>query len=228
MTNEELAAKAAQGDMECIHKLYFAVVPLLYKLISRFFPLCREKAYIEPEDLLQCGYFAFLDAVRSFAPEKGFRFVSYLAYPVQNICRSELGLRGKKQVKTISLETPLSTMADDGSLTLEDIIEDPDADTYSYCELNIMRLVVREEIDRLPSREKCVIYGYFYENKNIEELATWLGWDAGVVRSVKYSAYNMLRGSENMQALRKTYQFYDNLTPECMIISFGDSGLEII
>ena len=74
MTNEELAAIAAQGERESLYKLYFAVAPLLYKLISRFFPLCREKAYIEPEDLLQCGYFAFLEAVRSFAPEKGFVF----------------------------------------------------------------------------------------------------------------------------------------------------------
>ncbi len=228
MTNEELAAIAAQGDRESLYKLYFAVAPLLYKLISRFFPLCREKAYTEPEDLLQCGYFAFLEAVRSFAPEKGFSFISYLRYPVQNICYSELGLRGKKQVKTISLETPLTTMTDSGSLTLEDIIEDPDADTYNYCELNAMQLVVREEIDKLPSREKCVIYGSFYENKTVKELASWLGWDAGVVRSVKYSAYSMLRGSENMQALRKAYQFHDNLTPECMIVSFGDSGLEIL
>ncbi|WP_276620414.1 RNA polymerase sigma factor [Syntrophomonas wolfei] len=224
MTNEELAIMAAQGDRESLHKLYFAVVPLLYKLISRYFPLCRDKL-AEPEDLLQCGYFAVLEAIKGFSPESGFLFNSYLSFPVQNICRRELGFIGRKQVETISLETPID---DEESLTLEDAIEDPDADTYNYCELNIMRLIVREEIDKLPPREQCVIYGVFFENKTTQELAQELGWDTRFVKSVKFAAYNMLQSSEAMQALKKAYQFHDNLTPECMIVSFGDSGLEIL
>lgn len=225
MTNEELAMLAAQGDMESLHKLYFAVVPLLYKLISRYFPLCKKSSMVAPEDLLQCGYFAVLEAIKGFLPKSGFLFNSYLSFPVKNVCYRELGLSGRKQVETISLETPI---ADEGSFTLEDIIEDPDADTYSYCELNILQLIVREEIDKLLPHEKCFIYGTFYENKTTQELAQELGWDTRFVRSVKHEAYNQLRRSDTMQALKKAYQFHDNLTPECMIVAFEGSGLEIL
>lgn len=224
MTNEELATMAAQGDTESLHKLYFAVAPLLYKLIKRYFPLCKYKL-AAPEDLLQCGYFIVLEAVKSFTAGSGFLFNSYLRYPTQNVCLRELGFKGKRQIETISLDTPVM---DDEVLTLGDTIEDPNEDTYSYCELNDMRLIVRKEIDRLPSREKCLIYGTFYERKTTQELARELGWDIRLTKSVKYAAYNILRRSGNMQALRKVYQFHDNLTPECMIVSFGDSGLELL
>lgn len=39
-----------------------------------------------------------------------------------------------------------------------------------------MRIIVREKIDKLPAQEQCVVYGAFYENKTIEDIARELGW----------------------------------------------------
>lgn len=221
---------AAQGDTESLHKLYFAVAPLMYKITSRFFPFCHNRG-IEPEDLLQCRYFALLRAVKDYSPEKEFRFTSYLNFHVGHVCLRELGFRGKRQIETISLETPVS---DDESIVLGDTIEDPDADTYSYCELNEIRLIVRAEIDKLPPKEQLFIYGVFYKGKTLPQVAHEMGWSYRLARNVKFAAYHQLRRSEGMQELRRAYQwdglhnFSEFLNPESMILHFGNSGLELI
>ena len=228
MTNEELAIMAAQGDIESLHKLYFAVAPLLYKLISQYFPLCKSNL-AEPEDLLQCGYFAVLEAVKYFSPDKGLKFTSYLGFCVQNACNTELGYRGKKQIKTISLETPVT---DDEMLTLEDIIKDPNADIYEYYELSNLQLIVRSEIDKLFSRRgKIVIYYRFYENKTYGEIDEIMGWRRKRAWYIRCAMFERLRNSEAMQELRKAYfspkvnQFSN---PEETIASLEDIGLEIL
>jgi RNA polymerase sigma factor, sigma-70 family len=228
MTNEELTFAAAQGDIESLNKLYFAVAPLLYKLIKRYFPFCNQRT--TPEDLLQCGYFAVVNAVKYYSPDKGCLFSSYLGFFVKQVCYDELGFR-KKQVNTISLETPISD-AGEGDLTLGDTIFDPNADTCEYNELNDMRLIVRKEIERLPSRERCVIYGIFYDNKTMDILAQELGREYGGVISSRDAAFNSLRRSKGIRELRKAYNWNNKhpsyLYPEKIIDIWGDSGLEPI
>jgi len=225
-TNEELAIKAAHGDNESLNKLYFAVTPLVNKLIKPY--LKHSNKHVSPEDLLQSGYFAVLKAVNYYAPEKGLKFNSYLENCVKSICHEELSFR-KKQVETVSLETPISD--DEGSVTLEAVIEDPEADTYRFCELNDMRIIVRREIERLPSIEQYVIYSCFYEDKTLEKIATEFRWDYKYAKKVRRLAYKHLRQSEALQELRKVYTWggkgirkeymefmeFDNL--------FNDSGL---
>lgn len=91
-----------------------------------------------------------------------------------------------------------------------------------------MRIIVRAEIEELPPKEQIFIYYRFYEQKNLNEIKKITGWRRGLVWSVRCEAYDLLRKSEAMQALRKVYQFHDNSSPESMIVSFGDSGLEIL
>lgn len=224
-TNEELAVMAAQGDTESLNKLYFAVAPLLYKLIRPYLTYCNKM--VEPEDLYQSGYFAVLEAIKYFSPDRGLKFTSYLGYCVKSTCYEELGFI-KKQLKTISLDT---SVADDESLTIGDMIEDTTVDTYNFCELNDMRIIVRREVERLPSMEQCVIYSIFYEDKTLEEIAAEFRWNYKYTKKVRRLAYKHLRQSEALQELRKVYAWggkdipkeymefmeFDNL--------FNDSGL---
>lgn len=225
-TNEELAIKAAHGDNESLNKLYFAVTPLVNKLIKPY--LKHSNKHVSPEDLLQSGYFAVLKAVNYYAPEKGLKFNSYLENCVKSICHEELSFR-KKQVETVSLETPISD--DEGSFTLEDVVEDTEADTYRFCELNDMRIIIRREVERLPSTEQCVIYSIFYEDKTLEKIAAEFRWDYKYAKKVRRLAYKHLRQSEDMQELRKVYTWGRKGNPkEYMDLMefdnlFNDSGL---
>lgn len=225
-TNEELAIKAAHGDNESLNKLYFAVAPLVHKFIRPYLTYCNKQ--VAPEDLYQSGYFAVIKAVKYFSPDKGFKFNSYLENCVKVVCHEELGFR-KKQVETVSLETPMPD--NEGGLTLEDTVEDPEADAFKFCELNDMRIIVRREIERLPSKEQCVIYAIFYENKTMEETASELGWDIQNTSKIRHLAYKHLRQSEAMQELRKAYTWREKDGPEEYMEFmeadnlFNDSGL---
>jgi RNA polymerase sporulation-specific sigma factor len=236
VTNEELALLAANGDIESLHKLYFAVAPLIYKLTSRYFKYCNNnRKGVRPEDLEQCGYLAYLNALKQYKPEKELKFTSYLGFCVAGECRRELGIAfptgGKavnREVGTISLQAPISDTEE--NFTLEDIISDPAADTYNYCELNDMRIIVRREIERLPSREQYMVYSIFYEDKTLEDIAAERRWDYKYAKKVRQSAYKHLRQSENMQSLRKAYAWGEKAPQEymeCMEFDnlFNDSGL---
>ncbi|MEA1962245.1 MAG: sigma-70 family RNA polymerase sigma factor [Bacillota bacterium] len=240
MTNEELAIMAAQGDTESLHKLYFAVAPLIYKITSRYFKYCKNnRKGLRPEDLVQCGYFAYLEALKQYSPEKELKFTSYLNFCVAGECWKELGIYFKtggkvlnREVKTISLEAPISN--NDENFALQDIISDPDADVYDYCELNEMRIIVRREIERLPSKEQQLIYAVFYENKTKEEIGMEFGWDYDFTRKIRHHAYRCLRRSKVMQELRRAYAWRSKDTfPEYLNLAdfddlFNDSGLKPI
>jgi len=229
-TNEELATLAAQGDTESLHKLYFAVAPLIYKITSRYFKFCEtSRNGVRLEDLTQCGYFAYLDALKYYSPEKGFLFNTYLSYCVRKVCLEELGFRGKKQVETVSLDAPIFN--ENEELTLGDTIPDPNANTAEYAELNDMQILVRREIDRLPIRNQIVIYGVFYENKTLEQIAEERGWERGIAHMLKHSSYKQLRRSEVMWQLAKAYtgvwtrDSIEHLDEEGIAAMFEENGL---
>ena len=137
-------------------------------------------------------------------------------------------LSGKKQVETISIETPV---AGDETLTIGDTIEDPNADTYNYCELNIMQIIVRTEIDKLPPKERIYTYYRYYEKKTISEVGKIMGWGRGETWNIRCSVFNILRKSEVIQEVGQVYEFRhakEYLSPESIILAFEDSELELI
>ena len=50
----------------------------------------------------QEGYFAFLDAVQAYSPASGYRFTTYLHYPLQNRINALLGVRTVRTIKAVS------------------------------------------------------------------------------------------------------------------------------
>ncbi len=184
MTNEDLALMAAGGDEESMRALYIAVAPLVLNLTSKYFPLCTGRI-TDPEDLIQCGYFAVWEATRAFNPARGCRFTTTLHYHVQSVCWEQLGFR-RKQLKTVSLSAPIG---DDEDLTIEDTIEDPKASIYEYVELNEMQKVLREAVNDLPALRKYIIYRYYFGEATIEQIATELGRSKTTVSSMLKKAY---------------------------------------
>lgn len=86
ITLEELATAARNGNIE--------VMPLLWEKTERLIKMLILKAvnkrvlpnYIDESDVLQCGYFALLAAVKAFK-NNGLKFTSYLNYSVKERCK---------------------------------------------------------------------------------------------------------------------------------------------
>ena len=73
MTNEELAVLIQQGHTELYTELWERVSRLINMMIGKYAERRILPPDIEKEDLLQCGYFAMLAAVKS-KQQKSFQY----------------------------------------------------------------------------------------------------------------------------------------------------------
>ena len=133
MTNEELAVQAQAGDKGAILQLWNQTRGIIFMILARYYnrnPERFTRCGVTMDDLEQEGFFAVLEAVEAFNPAKGWKFTTWLNYPLQNHVNAVLGTRNG-QAKHIplnecsSLDEPISQESDD--MTLGDSVEDQTA-----------------------------------------------------------------------------------------------------
>lgn len=133
-SNEELALQAQQGDSAATETLWEAVKKLCYKIATDFFnhytASCTASG-VTLDDLQQESFFAMLNAAKAFDPDKGYKFTTYLHYPLQNCFKALAGIRSGTAPRPLngadSLDKPLDDSDESGS-TRGDLIPDPAAE----------------------------------------------------------------------------------------------------
>ncbi|MCH4238894.1 MAG: sigma-70 family RNA polymerase sigma factor [Oscillospiraceae bacterium] len=133
-SNEELALQVQQGDSAATETLWEAVKKLCYKIAADFFnhytTSCTASG-ITLDDLQQESFFAMLNAANAFDPDKGYKFTTYLHYPLQNCFKALAGVRSGTAPRPLngadSLDKPLDDSDESGS-TRGDLIPDPAAE----------------------------------------------------------------------------------------------------
>lgn len=101
-SNEELAILAQQGDKRALYRLWQQIETLVCMICGRVYQYRKDRADragVAEEDMRQEGYFAFLDAVQAYSPASGYRFTTYLHYPLQNRINALLGVRTVRTIK---------------------------------------------------------------------------------------------------------------------------------
>ena len=88
-TNEEWAGKAKEGERGAVPALWEGVCRFIEWQAKKYaaHPLCRPTA----EDLTQAGFFAMLDAVKIFEPERSAKFLTVLSYTLKKRFNEENG-----------------------------------------------------------------------------------------------------------------------------------------
>jgi len=163
MTNEELAERAQNGDNIALIDLWEQSQRLIYMLLYRFCTshsaALEERGYTA-EDVKQEGYFIFLRTVRAY--DGRFAFSSYLNHTILNYFFGAGGLWRKKDalISASSLDAPFDS-SDEESMTLADILSDPD-DLIEESTEKIYRdkllADIRGAIEALEDSEKLVIF----------------------------------------------------------------------
>ena len=97
LTDEELAALAANGDDVSMASLIAAVMPIAKAKASK-----HSGPRISDEDLTQEGMLGFLDAVKSFNPEKGVPFRAYAETCINNRILSAIRFHNNKNNLALS------------------------------------------------------------------------------------------------------------------------------
>lgn len=107
-TNEELAVQAQAGDKGAISQLWNQTRGIIFMILARYYnrnPERFTRCGVTMDDLEQEGFFAVLEAVEAFNSAKGWKFTSWLNYPLQNHVNAILGTRNgqAKHLKTFFL-----------------------------------------------------------------------------------------------------------------------------
>lgn len=145
LTEEELAVLAANGDDESMALLIAAVTPIAKAKASQY-----AGPRISDEDLSQEGMLGFLDAVRTFRPEKGVPFKAYAVTCINNRIISAFRVHNNKN--NIALSNAVSI--EEGSYESAGVSSDPAAIVSGILDSEHIYSIIETELSDL---EKQVI-----------------------------------------------------------------------
>jgi RNA polymerase sigma factor (sigma-70 family) len=178
MRVNSLAVKA-KTDRSLILELFELVEPWIKAICRRYCKSATATRIFEFDDLCQSAFIGFLKAIDAYDPDRG-AFSTILAWNVRHTCRSEIGLRGKRDPlhDALSLNKPLSETED--SLDHIDMLEDPGAenlfeevtDTIYNSQL---RSILDECMAEIPWEHADILRTRFYDGVKYKDLALKLG-----------------------------------------------------
>ena len=71
---EELAARIKAGEKSLLPMLWGECRGTVIIMAAKYRSIIEQNAFVDMEDFIQCGYFAMLEAVEAYNPEKGYKF----------------------------------------------------------------------------------------------------------------------------------------------------------
>lgn len=219
MTNELLAEYIQQGgNDELIPILWDKVQKLMYMKSDRLYRLHKEscdRRGVEVWDIRQASYSAFLEAVKAYKADSGYKFTSFLDYPFKNAVNDLLGLRTSRTTNeplnnSTSLDKPIDESSEGDVITLLDTIaDDTSIDFIDNMESAAIGETVRAVVDTLPEPYKCVIIAFFFESITLSDIGKRLEISAERARQLKYKALELLRKNKIMRLLYRDMQQHD-------------------
>ena len=199
-----MALMVQAGHMEYLTPLWEAVERLCMKLMRGYAKRLALPIWIDAEDITQCAYFGFLDAVKAYDPNKGFAFTTYLGFHLRNAAARESGLSLRKGV--YSEVSGDAYVDEDESITLFDTIADESASAADEAaELSDVQERIFASMLRLTETQRHIIKLRFWHGVSLGEIAA--AWD--VERSNIAAQYNAaLRRLRSAPELRRLYEDY--------------------
>ena len=212
-TNEELAMLVKSGDNEAAAQLWEQTRRLLYGLFYKRYNEHRERtaaAGITQEDLQQEAYFALLEAVQAFSPEKGYRLTTYFGFLVMTRFASLVGLRTPAQRKrpldnAESMDEALPGAED---ITRGEVIPDPSAlqmlrgvedDLYTAQLHSALEVCLAS----MEAGHAAMLRARYYKQLTAVQIAAATGYELATVRQLEQRAMRAARHPQNMRRLRQ-------------------------
>ena len=194
MQGTNALALKAKNDPEALLQLWQGFSRLAYKIASRYQKVAEANIAVDMDDLRQCAFLGFYEAVQGFDHLRG-DFLTMLSYGVRKACREALGLRGRKREEhysTVSMETPISE-----DLAIADTLEDESASTpFEQAE---MRQDIEKALHRLAYDMRTIIRMHDMEGLSLNETARKLGYTKDLVIKRRRGAFRRLRANSTIR-----------------------------
>lgn len=234
MSNEELAELIQKGEPEHI--------PLLWTQVEKFVSM-KARQYerhlinsaADIDDLKQSGFFAMLEAIRYFDPNKGIKFCTYLSNTLKNAFAEVAGIRGSKRdmaLYSFSLDVPVSVDSEheDGG-NLIDFIEDKQAqapfrNVIEQDYLSNVNVALLKALEYLSARARHLIILMYFNGLSLCEAADLVGYTSRqAAENVHYNALRKIRCSSTARELRFLLNGLDEFDLESEAIN--GTGLQL-
>lgn len=210
MTNEEWVAEIKAGRAgygELWEQVRNLVQMKAYQYRTLHAGLC-ERAGVEEDDLIQCGFMALRDAVEAFPPESGCKLTTYLRYPLLTHFRAACGIRSSKQdpvLQAARLDKPVNGEPD--AATLGEMTEDStSAAELEDVEEQVFRRQLHEAmekaLDTLEPVQRDTIRRRYYAGDTLAGIAAEIGTTPERVRQMESRGLRALRRSSCVKLLR--------------------------
>lgn len=194
----DLALKAKTNPDALLH-LWQGISRFAYKIAMRYQQIAALNGAVDADDLEQCAFLGFYEAVQSFDPLQG-SFLTLLSYGVRSACRRALGLDGrerKEHYNTTSLDAPIPGTDD---LTLADTIPDVTAgDSFLQAE---MHSDIEKALHHLPDDMAAVISLHDLQGLSIYQTAKALQKPPQIVRNLRKNAFRKIRARRSLAQYR--------------------------
>lgn len=218
-SNEEIAAKAKQGDTNAVLELWENLESFIDMKVSQFMQYIHDAA-IDRDDLKQVSYFAMLRAIDYYDPQGKYRFITFFSKTLLKEFNITAGFTRQQHV-ILSLDAEIPGGQNDDSLTLWETLEYEGAQLPMYrvlaydWQLAALRCIL-EALELLSANEQLFIWGMYFEGLTQEE--------AGAVAGYSFRQASSAAHARIMQRLRhcsKTGELRELL--DCCD-TYGDGG----
>lgn len=155
-----------------------------------------ESTGIGIEDLISIGTIGLIKAVNTFCPSKNIKLATYASRCIEN--EILMFLRKASQHKNeISIDEPLNIDWDGNELLLSDILGTDDDTVNSNIEIEAEKSILREAVEKLPEREKCIMQMRFGlingKEKTQKEVADIIGISQSYISRLEKRIIKKLR-----------------------------------
>ena len=149
---EEQAAFAAMraGDAAARETLICHNLRLVAHIVKKYYTVSGGQ-----DDFISIGTIGLIKAVDTYDCSRAIRFASYASRCIENELRMQLR-RTRREAGTVSLQEPLETGSDGGTLTLADVLPDLAA-MEETCEQHDTAALLRRLLAALPERERQIL-----------------------------------------------------------------------
>ncbi|MFZ3130168.1 MAG: sigma-70 family RNA polymerase sigma factor [Desulfosporosinus sp.] len=195
MSNEELVLLIQQGGKEHTAQLWFQVERFIFMKAGQYERHLSGCA-ADAEDLRQSGYFAMMEAVKYYRPEKGYKFITYLDLTLRKAFRQVAGIRSSRRDAThsaVSLDAPISSNEDAGPLSdlvTDDAAQAPFIQAEQRDFITYVRQLISYSMERLSDREQQLLRLVYLRGQTLTEAAELAGYSSA--KTASNACYNVL------------------------------------
>ena len=205
MEKEELALRYQQGQTEVIGALWDAVEKFVRSRAWQFAEALPPERGLTLDDLVQIGFIAVTEAAKTYSPDGGANYLTWLSYQLKADFMRAAGYHVRhpdplNDSHTAHLDTPLDT-DDAESDTLGDTIPDArvdvDAAVVDVVYQEQLHAALNDALNELPVVERDVLERKYFRSEGREQIAVSLGLPnaATVTRREQSGLEHLSRGA---------------------------------